>query len=594
MTFQTPISISDALTRIREHRLLLPAIQREFVWESWQIEWLFDSLLQGYPIGSFLFWDVRDDHAKNEYRFYEFLSNYRERYATHNPSFSTVGHYDFSAVLDGQQRLTALNVALLGTYAYKLPRVHWDDSEHALPTRKLYLNVSGPAEETVDEESGRLYEFRLLTADEVSEDPPRWFLVGDILKVPDNYAFNRLMKERGYQESEFASRALSMLHEVVHLQRLINYYAIQQADIERALNIFVRVNSGGTKLSLSDMLMSTAIANWKTKDAKKEILGLVDRIQALGYFVDKDLVLKACLYLYNTDIRYRVSNFSAAQVKPFEDNWEAIAQSLLAVFQLVHDFGFDEKSLTSKNALLPLIYWVHHKELAGDLRAKVGLRTERETMCRWLHTMLLKSVFGSSADTILAAIRKVFTAEEFGKPFIRPEVEKFPFEAIGAVLRTHGKDPSITDEFIDALLDTRYEDKLAFSILALLAPNLDYRNGDFQKDHLHPASCFKSRRSLSKLGVPESDIDFYRDESNWNSILNLRHLDANENKSKQGKHLVQWVQDEVKRQKTTEEKFCTERDLPVKSSQLDFANFKGFIAARRKVLRGRLRDALAT
>ena len=73
MSFQAPITISEALSSIRERRLLLPAIQREFVWEAWQVEWLFDSLLQGYPIGSFLFWEVRDNQSKNDFQYYEFL-----------------------------------------------------------------------------------------------------------------------------------------------------------------------------------------------------------------------------------------------------------------------------------------------------------------------------------------------------------------------------------------------------------------------------------------------------------------------------------------------------------------------------------------
>jgi uncharacterized protein with ParB-like and HNH nuclease domain len=88
MSFQTPISIADAISQIRERRLLLPAIQREFVWEAAKIEWLFDSLLQDYPFGSFLFWEVRDAEAKSQYRYYEFLREYRERYKTHNPELT--------------------------------------------------------------------------------------------------------------------------------------------------------------------------------------------------------------------------------------------------------------------------------------------------------------------------------------------------------------------------------------------------------------------------------------------------------------------------------------------------------------------------
>jgi len=568
VSFQTPISISDALARIRERRLLLPAIQREFVWEAWQIEWLFDSMLQGYPIGSFLFWEVRDAQSKNEYQYYEFLREFRERFSIHNPAFSTIGHYDFDAVLDGQQRLTALHIGLAGTYAYKMPRTWWENDEHALPTRRLYLNTTARAADIDEEQSGRLYDFRFLTDAEHGEQPGKWFLVGGILKVSDAFAFNQMLKEQRYIDSEFASRALSTLHSAVHLNRIINYYSVQQADMERALNVFVRVNSGGTKLSLSDMLLSTAIANWKERNARKEILGLVDQIQAKGFFIDKDLVLKTCLYLYSSDIRYKVTNFSAAQVKPFEDNWDAIAASILAVFQLIRDFGFNEKSLTSKNALLPLIYWVHHKGIADEVTVKIAYRADRDRMARWLHTMLLKGIFGGSADTVLSAIRKTFTADIFGKPFVRTDIAAFPSEAIGAILQAQGKDPRITDEFLDSMLDTRYEEKQAFSILALLAPHLDYMNGDFHKDHLQPASRFRTRRGLQHAGVSEDDLDFYRDERNWNSILNLRHLDSAENKSKQDTLLDAWVTSEATRQKASVEKFCIDRDgLAVHSAQ---------------------------
>ena len=58
MAFQTPITIYKALGSIECSEYVLPAIQREFVWEPPKIVRLFDSLMRGYPIGSFLFWQV--------------------------------------------------------------------------------------------------------------------------------------------------------------------------------------------------------------------------------------------------------------------------------------------------------------------------------------------------------------------------------------------------------------------------------------------------------------------------------------------------------------------------------------------------------
>ena len=54
MSFQTPITISDAIGKIDSNQFLLPAIQREFIWNHSKIEWLFDSIMRNYPISSFL------------------------------------------------------------------------------------------------------------------------------------------------------------------------------------------------------------------------------------------------------------------------------------------------------------------------------------------------------------------------------------------------------------------------------------------------------------------------------------------------------------------------------------------------------------
>ena len=443
--------------------------------------------LQGYPIGTFLFWEVRGQTDKKHYRYYEFLGRYRERYRTHSPEFNTAGPADFDAILDGQQRLTSIYIGLKGTYAYKRPRVWWEDSEYALPTRKLYLNISGPA--SAHEDAGVVYDLRFLTADEFDHEHEKWFEVGRMLTLVNAADLMRMLTTTGLANNEFAMNALARLHAIVHTELIIHYYIVQNADMDQALNVFVRVNSGGEPLSLSDILMSTAIANWSTRDAKEEILGLVDRISEKGFFINKDFVLKACLFLYSKDIRYKASNFTPERVKPFEENWDAIHHSIDSVFDLIKDFGYTELSLTSKNALLPIIYWIHHRQLTEGIRSQVGLREERDSIRRWLHTVLLKGVFGGAVDTILSAIRRAFVGEEFGSRYVSESATSFPIAEIATMLKGQRRDPEITEEFINSLLFTQRDDKQAFTILALLRPDLDFKN-HFHLDHLHPRIPF--------------------------------------------------------------------------------------------------------
>src|SRR5690606_28475965 len=107
---------------------VLPAIQREFVWSPAQIERLFDSIMRGYPIGSFLFWNVEREHCRS-YKFYEFLNRYHQRDERHNPDADLTGDESVTAILDGQQRLTSLFIGLRGSYAYKTRNKRWSSSQ---------------------------------------------------------------------------------------------------------------------------------------------------------------------------------------------------------------------------------------------------------------------------------------------------------------------------------------------------------------------------------------------------------------------------------------------------------------------------------
>ena len=77
-------TIKDAVDSIASRKYVLPAIQREFVWDQWQICALFDSLMQGYPFGELLFWQIEPENS-GKYRYYDFVREYHERDNPHCP-----------------------------------------------------------------------------------------------------------------------------------------------------------------------------------------------------------------------------------------------------------------------------------------------------------------------------------------------------------------------------------------------------------------------------------------------------------------------------------------------------------------------------
>ena len=104
MAYETPLTIAEVMKDISANKYVLPSIQREYVWDTTQIETLFDSLMQDYPIGAFLFWEISKDKL-GDYDFYEFLKNYHEKNSVHNKKADLKGADGVTAVLDGQQRL---------------------------------------------------------------------------------------------------------------------------------------------------------------------------------------------------------------------------------------------------------------------------------------------------------------------------------------------------------------------------------------------------------------------------------------------------------------------------------------------------------
>ena len=221
MAFVEPITITEAIDNVHKKNYLLPAIQREFVWGTEQIERLFDSLMRDYPISSFLFWEVEKQNIQ-KFQFYEFVRDYHERDNRHNPKANLGGESGITAILDGQQRLTSLYIGLKGTYSLKLPRKRWDNAS-AFPKRKLYLNLLSPSDNEDLE-----FNFRFLTKDEAAngDKDSFWFLVGNILNLKEEYKVNDFLIENDISSFEkekyrLANKTLYKLHSIIHKNKSI-------------------------------------------------------------------------------------------------------------------------------------------------------------------------------------------------------------------------------------------------------------------------------------------------------------------------------------------------------------------------------------
>ena len=575
MAFQTPITIKEALDGISSREYVLPAIQREFVWSPNQVCRLFDSMMRDYPIGSFLFWKVDADHS-GAYTFYDFVLNYHQRKAPHCPIHPPMPGRPLTAVLDGQQRLTALNIGLRGSHAEKRPRLWWNNPD-AFPQKKLYLNLcTGPSED--DEEMD--YELRFLTNTEATTIPDReqhWFLVKNVLDMDPVLGIIEYLQEANLAMNKQAARTLARLHKVVHTDTLINYYEEKDQDLDKVLNIFIRANSGGTPLSYSDMLLSIATAQWRNRDARETIYGFVDDINRIGqgFNFSKDLVLKAGLVLIDApDIRFKVTNFRARNMTTLEDKWDSVSTSLQMAAQLLAGFGFSDRTLSANNVLIPVAYYLAHRGLEKSYLTSANHAADRRSLRFWVLRSLVKAgIWGSALDTLLSVLRNALREETNGA---------FPDTSIESAMARLGKSLRFDEEEIVHLSESSSN---AFSVLALLYGDAS-NTGALHVDHIFPKSRFTPSK-LRNAGVAEDRIDEYRQK--LNGLPNFQLLEGSANIGKSDKMPMEWVMENYTDGDARERYLASHdmHDLPDSITE-----FLTFYEARRQRISDRLRNLL--
>lgn len=581
MAYETPLTIAEVMQDISNNKYVLPSIQREYVWDTEQVETLFDSLMQDYPIGAFLFWEIEKARLQ-DYDFYEFLKNYHEKNNTHNKKVDLKGSDGVTAVLDGQQRLTSIYIGLKGSYAYRL-KYKQKKSENAYPVRYLYLNLIDDAQDETNK-----YDFRFLTDKEFGEMTEGfWYKVGDILfmtqpgetsqYVLDNIAFAGTYTK---EQTMHANNTLQKLYNVVHTDKTLSYYKEKASELDKVLNIFIRVNSGGTVLTYSDLLLSIASAQWENHDAREEITDFVDDINSIGggFRINKDFVLKTALVLTDfPNIAFKVDNFNKSNMMKIEKNWENIKRAIKLSVHLISSFGYTGETLSSNNALIPIAYYLLTIGMPDNFVESGATKGNRSKIKKWLIMTLLKKVFSGQPDNVIRPIRDII--RENGN-------NEFPITEIIDKFKGTNKSIQFTEDDIDEyLLKLRYGKSETLSVLMLLYPSLDFSN-KFHEDHMYPRSKFK-KSYLRKMGISEDRLDTYIDSVN--DIGNLQLLAAQLNEEKLDTDFDVWFH---KQQVTDTDKIQYRKIHYLPDMDYTYDIFLEFIEKRKKLLKKQLKEEL--
>ena len=559
-------TIKAIIDDIKGGRMYLPAIQRKYVWGDNQITRLMDSIMRGYPIGTFMFWKVKKDIInEKEYSMYEFIQDYHDRDKYKNDPAGNPFLFDsedetINAVLDGQQRLTSLYIALQGSMRRKLPNKRWKNND-AFPQKELYFNLHSQP----DADQDISYEFKFMTSDDISKNQGNslWYKVKDILK----YYKKKLKPE--WESDKIAKDNISILHKRLFEEEIINYFEVESDSIDSVLDIFVRVNSGGTVLSKSDLLYSTIVSHWDK--ARGEIDDLLSEINEMGegFKFSNDFIMRTCLYVLDLSVTLKVETFKKDSVIKIRDNWDTIKNAIKQTVSVLNEFGFNSENILSYVAVSPMVYYLYK---GGKLDAD-----SKEELRKYIVIAQLKQIFGTASNSALTSIRKELQAAP-SDSFSMANLENIKF--------TSDRYLRYTVDEIDAMFDTYEIGPYTFMILSLLYPHLKYSQKGFHQDHMHPYAGFEESK-IKNLVLMNGNVIDNKTKEEWrrrrNTLANLQLLEGRENESKKATPLVDWLKDTENRENT--------KYLP-KDVSCELANFEEFMEERQKEMSKKLKKIL--
>ncbi|MBA3973335.1 MAG: hypothetical protein C0504_03840 [Candidatus Solibacter sp.] len=500
----TPRSLFRLVEDIDAHRLLLPHIQRAFVWEPEQMARLFDSLMRDYPIQTFLFW-----RTKEEIRARTFMPAV-------DPDADLSRFYDLAKsangvektfVLDGQQRLQTLHAIFSGGILADTGRL-----------KEAYCELTD-GEGGVD--NGNTLHRLVFSADPL---PLPWFRVRDLVERCGNGNPSTIADELNdaleqvlpTETSELRrSRERRVRANVQQLSQILNqdkFFYIDELDgvataaafpYRKILEIFVRVNSGGTKLTSGDLMFAAMKEGWD--DIEQRVEQTVDLLNGGRLSIDSDFVLKCLLLAQDEGAEVQTEKFfgskGEALLKRIEDTWDQAETA----FQQLRDFMVhslrieSDRLVRSYNALIPLFdFLFHNKQPDEPTRALMAGYYNKSQLFGW---------YSRQTDSVLNALHGIVGKDTGGT---------FPIDAIKTHFRNRGSSVELQELYLNdkhlrpIILNMVYCDRWGASPF-----NVAFKGNEPHVDHIYPQYMLRS-----KLGLGTSEI---------NDIGNLRFVGATDN-----------------------------------------------------------------
>lgn len=364
---------SDLINEIQKGIIKIPKFQRDFVWTIDKTAKLLDSILKGYPIGTFILWQT--DERIND------IKNVGNLNIPDTPDGVKVQY-----VLDGQQRITSLFAAYLGAHIQKVGEKKVTDYGSIVVNLDVDLNDN-------DEQV-------------ITEEPKgeNFISLSDVLNFMDKMTD---IKERFSDENFRKIHAYSRAFDTYDFSTVI----LRKEDIDSAIEVFTRINTGGQTLTLFEIISAKTYDEPKHFDMQVKWEGFIKELKEIKYEgISSSLVLSLLALLLSRTKECKRKTILDLDKQSIIDSWDSVISALkdsVDYFRTTYRIPVSQL-LPYDSLLVPFAYFFHVNKGKPD-------GTQRKYLEEFFWRISLSSRYSSSTESKLAQdikrIDQILTSE---------------------------------------------------------------------------------------------------------------------------------------------------------------------------------------
>lgn len=340
-------NLKKVFNELENGNIKIPRFQRGYVWERSKIVKLLNSIYDQYPIGSFFIWVASLDYK-----------NFcREITELNLPEHPEANNYSF--ILDGQQRITSLYVALKGK---KLNGTDFSS---------ICFNLEKK-------------EFQIPRLKNEKHNIPAWKLFdttayGDVLS---EYVVNDRVKSDVWRECQqiFTDYPISVIKTL-------------KMDLEQVVTIFERINQGGKRLSLFDLVHASAWSpNFDLRD-KIKMFNDEPNVKYFGGLAEEIFIQSLSLNEFDD---CRNQNQLHLTAESASNLWSKTTECLRLSIDFIKTLGVRFIDFIPYNSFLPVIQYYFYKSGNNGIK-----REHIKFIENWFWTATFSQRYSSSSLTLM-------------------------------------------------------------------------------------------------------------------------------------------------------------------------------------------------